>query len=96
MSRLAQVLAPEQFEFGGSTFDPAKDGARLSKQLKSVLALMSDGGWRTLADISQAVNAPEASVSARLRDLRREGYVVDRHRLPQKNGLHSYRLRVKP
>lgn len=94
MSRLAETLMPQAF--GGSTFDPQKDGARLSKQLKSVLALMSDGKWRTLAEIAQAVGCSEASASARLRDFRKTafgGFKVDRWRV--NGGLYRYRLRVQ-
>lgn len=93
MSRLAESLAPA--DFGGVTYNAAKDGPRLSRQLKAVLALMSDGNWRTLAEIAQAVNASEASCSARLRDLRKPqfgSYTVDRHRVG--GGLYRYRLRV--
>ncbi len=35
--------------------------------------------WCTLATLSAATGAPEASASARLRDLRKAGYQVDKH-----------------
>ena len=76
--------------FGGSTFDPARDGERLERQADRVRELMVDGQWRTLAEISAATGAPEASVSARLRDLRRDGYVVERAFVER--GLHRYRV----
>jgi hypothetical protein len=50
-------------------------------QRERIRLLMLDGMLRTLAEISQAVGAPEASVSARLRDLRKAqygGYTVNR------------------
>ncbi len=81
--------------FDGPTFDPAEDGPRLNRQLQLVRDLMADGRWRTLGEIAAAVGCPEASVSARLRDLRKEkfgGHQVDRERVPGQNGLWRYRL----
>ena len=59
-----------EFNFQGETFDAARDGKRLSKQLDAVRAFMILSEWVTLAEISEATGAPEASCSARLRDLR--------------------------
>lgn len=81
--------------FSGATVDPELDDDRLSEQLKAVIAIMRDGTWRTLAELARLVNAPEASVSARLRDLRKErfgAWTVDRRRVPEGNGLHEYRV----
>jgi hypothetical protein len=82
--------------FGGGTFDEGEDGDRLRRQLAAVWAVVSDGRWYTLSYISHEVDAPEASVSARLRDFRKlkfGGHKVDRQRVPNGNGLHRYRLR---
>jgi hypothetical protein len=81
--------------FGGKTFDEGLDGNRLRKQLSAVWAFMFDGQWHTLKELSRAVGAPEASVSARLRDFRKDkfgGYTVERERIPLGNGLHKYRI----
>ena len=43
------------------------DRARLATLQQKVEALMRDGAWRTLAQISAACGGSEASVSARLR-----------------------------
>jgi len=54
---------------------------------------MSDGLWHTLAEMSSRLGFPEASVSARLRDLRKDkfgGRVVERRYVL--NGLWEYRL----
>lgn len=76
----------------GSTIVPRLDNGRLSTQLGKVLSLMSDGTWRTLREISDNVGAPEASVSARLRDIRGFGWTVDRRRRGDpKKGLHEYK-----
>ncbi len=86
----------EDFRFDGDTYEPAHDKARLSTQMERVKLLMSDGGWRTLQEISDAVDGTEASVSARLRDLRKERFgsfvVALRARGDRANGLHEYRV----
>jgi len=71
----------------------AADERRLSKQLEAVKRLMLDGRWRTLAHIALATGAPQASVSARLRDLRKEafgGFKVERRSCGA--GLYEYRV----
>lgn len=81
--------------FSGSTYSPALDGARLAKQLDRVRDLMCDGQWRTLAAIESATGSPQASVSARLRDLRKPrfgGLTVERRRVAS-GGLWEYRIK---
>ena len=53
---------------------PTDDQERLSSLLERVKALMSDGNARTLAQIAQKTGGTESSVSARLRDLRKERF----------------------
>lgn len=55
--------------FDGETFSPAKDAARLTRQLDRVRALMADGRERTLRQIAEACECSEGSAGARLRDL---------------------------
>ena len=76
--------------FDGATFDKQRDGKRLAKQQRTVRDVMLDGEWRTLGLIAQITGAPEASVSARLRDLRKHGYLVERKYVAR--GLHQYRV----
>lgn len=80
--------------FDGETFSQARDGARLTAQLERVQKLMEDHQWRTLAQISAACeDAPEPSVSARLRDLRKPrfgGYTVERRYVA--DGVWEYRV----
>lgn len=82
--------------FDGVTFEPRFDLQRLGVQLRRVVVLMADGHWRTLREISDAVGAPEASCSARLRDCRKQkflGATVDRRRRGDpKRGVFEYRL----
>lgn len=92
---------PEPPRFGGRTYDPAKDGQRLGKQLARVLDCMKDGQWRTLREIAHATGDPEASVSARLRDFRKQpfgGHEMDAERIPsidRPRGTWRYRLRLQ-
>lgn len=83
-----------EIDFKGETFDPKRDGKRLGAQLEKVRRATADGFWMTLAAISVLAGAPEASVSARLRDLRRAGYTVDRRRVPDFLGLWEYRVQA--
>lgn len=79
-----RIGAQETLPFDGDTFDPKKDGARLTGQLKKVMELMRDGEWRTLAEIQAKVGGSEAGVSARLRDLRKQKFgthMVERRRV---------------
>jgi hypothetical protein len=80
--------------FDGETFDADLDAKRLNRQLNLVFQLICDGNWHTLADISDTIGEPQASISARLRDLRKEkfgGYKVLRQRVAD-SGLFQYRL----
>lgn len=87
--------------FGGKTFVEEKDGQRLSTQLNATFAIMSDGNWRTLPEIAALLKdqtgkeATTQSISARLRDFRKEkfgGHTVERRRIS--GGLFEYRLVV--
>jgi hypothetical protein len=83
-------------DFDGETYDRRRDHGRLSSELGRVKDLMIDGKWRTLADIAMVVGDPEASISARLRDLRKKKfgeYIVERRYLY--DGLWEYRV-TKP
>jgi hypothetical protein len=85
-----------QATFDGATYDPTKDQARLARQLTDVKLLMADAKWRTLAEIAASVDAPEASVSARLRDCRKErngGHTVNRRR--RAPGTFEYQLVIR-
>lgn len=103
---LHQLALIEDFEpapkFDGATFDPTQDAPRLSSQLIATRELMLDGEWRNLAQIAlalrkQGLHVTEASISARLRDLRKErfgAFDVQRRRLI--GGLWEYRVDVAP
>jgi Fic family protein len=66
------------------------DRKRLGKQLCLVKGVVVGAGWMTLAHIEALTGAPQASISARLRELRSLGYLVERRAVPGGNGLHEY------
>ncbi|MEL6396610.1 MAG: hypothetical protein AAFQ71_11500 [Planctomycetota bacterium] len=83
--------------FDGRTFEAEFDADRLRGQLKAVFELMRDGCWRTLGEIKDQIGkGGEASISARLRDLRKDdfgGWDVERRRRGEpSDGLFEYRL----
>jgi len=81
---------PDPYPAKGKTFEEARDAKRLGAQCRRVYDAMKDAQWRGLGDIASLTGDPEASISARLRDLRRFGFVVERVFVA--NGLHHYRM----
>jgi len=81
--------------FDGATFDERLDAERLTSLFDRVLALMSDGEWRTLSAIADRLGeGSEASISARLRDFRKPkfgGHIVDRVRIGD-SGVFKYKV----
>lgn len=73
---LLSWVAPDPYPAGGDTFDQSRDGARLNAQCQRVFSVMRDGQPRTLRMIAIHTGDPEASISARLRDLKRFGHDV--------------------
>ena len=81
--------------FDGDTFEAVHDQARLITLLDAVKLLMQDGAPRTLAEIRAGVcRGTEASISARLRDLRKPKFgglnVRGARRGNPKDGLWEY------
>jgi hypothetical protein len=79
--------------FGGDTYNEERDGDRLRKQLRRVRRVMADEHWRTLDQIAAQTGDPPQSVSARLRDFRKDkfgAHTVERHW--EGDGLWSYRV----
>jgi hypothetical protein len=92
----ARQLSLAEAQPDGDTYTPELDRVRLGAQAQRVLDLMLDGHWRSLAEIAEQTRDPEASISARLRDLRKPahgGYIIDRrHRGDPTYGQFEYRL----
>jgi len=81
--------------FNGPAYDADRDQVRLSNQQERILNTMADRMWRTLAEIERLSNAPQASVSAQLRHLRKPrfgAYIVDRRVRGGTGALHEYRV----
>lgn len=82
----------------GGTYSHEHDFERLNTQMGLVWRVVCDGGWYRLYEISLATNQPEASVSARLRDLRKKrfgGYLVDCERVHPDSAICRYRVRIR-
>lgn len=82
---------------GYDDLEGANKDARLTTQLARIYDLMSDGVWRSLPEIADAVRCTETSASARLRDLRKSrfgGHIVERD-MPEP-GFYLYRLIPSP
>lgn len=83
----------------GETYEADKDHVRLNAQTLRVWNVLRSGRWMTLHAISAETGDPEASVSARLRDLRKAkfgAHRVERQRVGDDSGLFVYRLDVHP
>ena len=79
--------------FNGADYNPDRDNARLTGQLRRIWEIVIDGRWYTLKDISIRTGAPEPSISAQLRHLRKPrfgSHIVEREYIA--NGLYKYRV----
>jgi len=83
-------------DFDGPAYRPEHDRERLTGQLRRIVDVMKDGEWRTLEEIREATGAPEASVSAQLRHLRKARFgkhtVLKRRRGDPKQGTWEMKL----
>ena len=77
----------------GQTFNRSRDGVRLNEQAQDVFNFMADNCWHSLREIAGRTGHPEASCSARLRDLRKPkfgNFKIEKRYI--QNGLWQYRL----
>ena len=85
-------------DFDGSNYVRDLDRIRLSGQMKSIFYVMKDCEWRTLNEIAMITGFGEASISAQLRNMRKEkfgSHVVEKRRRGEKGkGLWEYCLYV--
>jgi transcriptional/translational regulatory protein YebC/TACO1 len=83
-------------DFDGNSYIREYDHSRLKGQALGVFKLMSDNRYRTLNEIHHILNYPEASISATLRDFRKNKFgnhtVNKRRRGNPKQGLFEYQL----
>jgi hypothetical protein len=87
------------FHFGGETYVPSLDRERLGEQFCRVVDTMSDCQWRSLREIARITDDPEASISARLRDVRKHWGTdaMESRRVPGidgRRGCWHYRVHV--
>ncbi len=85
-------LTFDDLPFGGETVTAA-DVPRLRRQLDDVRRAMADGRWHTPEELEAATGHRWASISARIRDLRKVihgGHTVLRE--SRGNGLFVYRF----
>lgn len=84
-------------KFHGSNYVEVIDKPRLQKQYIVIRDMMQDGKWRTLREIEDQTGYPQASISAQLRNLRKEsfgGHTIDkRRRGVATQGLFEYKLK---
>lgn len=85
--------------FPSEAYDPELDYGRLTAQMRRLWAVIVDGRWHTLAELEQAADGPQGSLSADLRSLRKPkfgGFVVARKRVTEEGGTWAYRLVLRP
>lgn len=91
-------LATKPKEARGVTCE-AQDVPRLNDQAMRVYRVMRFLGTHTLRQLSAITGDPEASISARIREIRAylhegdKGTII-RERVPNGNGLHTYSMRI--
>lgn len=81
--------------FDGADYNSTRDNARLTGQILRVWDCMCGGAWKTLQQISDETGAPESSVSAQLRHLRKPrfgAHTVERAYI--QDGIYKYRLLI--
>jgi hypothetical protein len=91
----ARILEQIPIDFSAPAPLEQADQVRLGKQRALVLAYVVAGDWWTLAELAEATGAPEASISARLRDFRKArhgGHTVERRRRRCGGAQWEYRV----
>ena len=79
--------------FDGADIDQERDDARLKQQINIIRKRMENAGWLTVQQLSQELGYPATSVSAQIRNLRKDkfgGRYVERRY--QGNGLYEFKL----
>ena len=82
--------------FDGESYDGDRDENRLARQYRAVFDLMADAEWRTPPEMEEWTGYTWASISARLRDMRKPrfgAHTVNRRYVH--DGLYEYQLVVR-
>ncbi len=80
-------------DFDGATYDKARDGGRLQRQLATIKGIMFDHKPHTLTELAGCAGCLTTSASARVRDLRKAkhgGHTVTRKNIG--GGVWEYTL----
>jgi hypothetical protein len=83
--------------FDGSDYAPASDDGRLSGQYVRIFVVMRDAQWRTLAEVEASTGAPQSSISAQLRHMRKArfgSHTVEKRLRGDSAATYEYRLLV--
>jgi hypothetical protein len=75
--------------------DPVIDFDRLQAQTREIYILMSDGEWRTLAEIEDRTGFPQASISAQLRHLRKQRFGSHNVEKQRRKDLAVWEYRIR-
>lgn len=83
--------------FDGDTYEPLQDKERLETLFERVKSTMAGAQWWTLEELAAQAKGSQASVSARIRDLRKErfgGWEIVRRRLQSapESGVWEYQM----
>jgi biotin operon repressor len=70
---------------------PVLDRPRLENQEKKVLTALLDKKWHTLFEIAEAWGIPHGSVGSQIRNLRVDGWLIEKVRVTA-GGTWAYRL----
>ena len=61
-------------DFDGPHYEPEIDRERLTAQMQDILKVITDKKWHTVDEIHEATGHPHASISAQLRNMRKEQF----------------------
>ena len=91
-------MSQDEFDFDapfdGDDYQDERDRPRLRGQIKRVWNVLQDHTWTTVAEIGSITGDPQPSISAQLRNLRKErfgGHTIERRYVG--NGLYEFRLK---
>ena len=86
-------MIQELMKFDGNDYVHTRDSARLTGQIQRIYDELKSGAWFTLRALAEKTGAPEASISAQLRNLRKERFGSHNiEKMHLGNGLYTYRL----
>ena len=92
-------MKTNNLRFDGSDYDPKYDKKRLTGQILRIFDAIKDGSWNTLVEIQNLTGDPQTSISAQLRNLRKDRFgshlIEKRYRGDRSNGLWEYRLIIE-